>query len=121
MIDSHCHIAGPEFASDLGEVVARARNVGVTRALVILAADDESEIEQAAAVAAHWPEARFSIGIHPHGAGKFAGDPALLTELRATLRRRTRESPLMDEPAFTRDLEAAYRSMWRRWCGAASV
>ena len=76
MIDSHCHIAGPEFADDLDGVVARARGAGVERALVILAADDEPELEQAAAVAARWPEARFSIGVHPHAAGKFASDPA---------------------------------------------
>lgn len=76
MIDSHCHIAGPEFAGDLDAVVALARSTGVSRALVILAADDEPELAQAAAVAAAWPDVRFSIGIHPHAAGKFAQDPA---------------------------------------------
>jgi predicted O-linked N-acetylglucosamine transferase (SPINDLY family) len=25
-------------------------------------------------------------------------------------------SPLCDGPRFARDLEAAYRMMWRRWC-----
>jgi predicted O-linked N-acetylglucosamine transferase (SPINDLY family) len=25
-------------------------------------------------------------------------------------------SPLMDEPAFARKVEAAYRSMWQAWC-----
>ena len=50
---------------------------------------------------------------------RFARDQLLLTELRESLRRRMRESPLMDEPEFTHDLEAAYREMWRRWCGAA--
>ena len=50
---------------------------------------------------------------------KFAGDQALLAELRASLRRRMRESPLMDELRFTRDLEALYRTMWRDWCGAS--
>lgn len=76
MIDSHCHIAGPEFAQDLGDVVARATAAGVARALVILAADDQPELAQAAAVAAAWPQVRFSIGVHPHAAGRFARDPA---------------------------------------------
>ena len=75
MIDSHCHIAGPEFAGDLDDVVSRAMAAGLTRALVILAADDAPELAQAAAVTSRWPGARFSIGVHPHAAGKFAEDP----------------------------------------------
>ena len=43
---------------------------------MILAADDEPEIAQAANVAGQWPAVRFSIGIHPHAAGKFGGNPA---------------------------------------------
>ena len=77
MIDSHCHIAGPEFADDLDAVVARARAAGVERAFVVLAADDGPELAQAVAVSAAWPEVRFSIGVHPHAAGKFAGDPVI--------------------------------------------
>ena len=76
MIDSHCHIAGPEFAGDLDAVVARATAAGLTHALVILAADDQPEIEQARAVAGRWSGVRFSIGVHPHAAGKFAATPA---------------------------------------------
>jgi TatD DNase family protein len=75
LIDSHCHIAGPEFVDDLDEVIARARDAGVTHALVILAADDEPEMQQAANVAARWSGARFSIGVHPHAAKVFADDP----------------------------------------------
>jgi TatD DNase family protein len=73
MIDSHCHLAGEEFAGDLDAVVARARAAGVTSALCILAADDEAESERAATVAAAWPAVRFAAGIHPHQAGEFAG------------------------------------------------
>ena len=76
MIDSHCHIAGPEFAGDLDAVIARAREAQLAHALVILAADDEAELRQAAAVSAAWPDVRFSIGVHPHAAGKFAAEPA---------------------------------------------
>ncbi len=76
MIDSHCHVAGPEFAGDLDAVVARARAAGVVAAMVVLAADDGPELAQAAAVAACWPGVRFAIGIHPHAAGRFAADPA---------------------------------------------
>ena len=76
MIDSHCHIAGPEFMDDLGEVIARARAACLAHVLVILAADDQPEIEQGRTVAAGWEAVRFSIGIHPHAAARFAVDPA---------------------------------------------
>ena len=33
-IDTHCHLDGEEFAADLDEVVARAREAGVTKVLV---------------------------------------------------------------------------------------
>jgi len=45
-----------------------------------------------------------------------AQDWPRLSRLRSTLRERMRASPLMDAPRFTRNLEAAYRQMWRRWC-----
>jgi protein O-GlcNAc transferase len=47
---------------------------------------------------------------------EFSRDAATLAGLRASLRKRLRESPLMDEKRFTRDLEHAYRLMWREWC-----
>lgn len=75
MTDSHCHIAGQEFAADLDAVVKRARAVGVNRALVILAAEDDAEIARAAVVSGAWPECRFAVGIHPHHAHLFAADP----------------------------------------------
>jgi TatD DNase family protein len=75
LVDSHCHIAGPEFAADLPAVVERARQAGLVHALVILAADDEPELKQGVAVVTAWPEVRFAIGVHPHAAGKYAAAP----------------------------------------------
>jgi len=75
LIDSHCHIAGEEFAGDLDAVVARARAAGVSRALVILAAEDDAEMARAETVLAAWPECRFSVGVHPHHAKVFASNP----------------------------------------------
>jgi TatD DNase family protein len=75
LVDSHCHIAGPEFAADLDQVVERAQAAGVGRAFVILAADDEPELRQAEEVKSRWREVRFSIGVHPHAAGTFASSP----------------------------------------------
>ena len=75
MIDSHCHLAGEEFAADLPEVVARAIAAGLERALVILAADDEKELEQAPRISDVWKAVRFSVGVHPHAAAKYSSDP----------------------------------------------
>jgi predicted O-linked N-acetylglucosamine transferase (SPINDLY family) len=45
-----------------------------------------------------------------------ANDLPRLTELRLTLRSRMENSVLMDAPHFARQIEAAYRAMWREWC-----
>src|SRR5262245_6961719 len=75
MIDSHCHLADEAFAADLDTVIARARDAGLERALVILEAGNPKEAAQAEAIAARWPDTRFGIGVHPHQAHQFASDP----------------------------------------------
>ena len=51
-------------------------------------------------------------------AAALAADLDRLRELRGTLRQRMLSSPLMNGPQFARDVEAAYRDIWRRWCAA---
>jgi predicted O-linked N-acetylglucosamine transferase (SPINDLY family) len=45
-----------------------------------------------------------------------AGDPKRLMELRATMRQRMLQSPLLNEARFTRGVESVYRMMWQAWC-----
>ena len=59
---------------------------------------------------AHTPEQYVEI------ATALANDLPRLNELRGTLRTRMEQSPLMDAPRFARDIEAAYRQMWHKWC-----
>jgi protein O-GlcNAc transferase len=45
-----------------------------------------------------------------------SGDLPGLEQIRMGLRQRTASSPLCDHAEFTRNLEKAFRSMWRQWC-----
>ena len=72
MIDSHCHLADAVFAPDLDDVLARAREAGLTHVLCILAAGDAVEQAQAGRVAAQFAGARFAAGVHPHQAHEYA-------------------------------------------------
>jgi TatD DNase family protein len=73
VIDSHCHIAGEEFAADLAGVASRAHAAGVADALCILEAEEHAEVSRAEAVRRAWPSVRFATGVHPHHAAQFAG------------------------------------------------
>ncbi len=44
-----------------------------------------------------------------------------LETLRRGMRDRMLSSPLMDEAGFARELDMAYRGMWRKWCEAVSA
>lgn len=47
---------------------------------------------------------------------RHAGNPARIAGLRPTLRPRLRGSALMDAKRFARDVEGAWRQMWKTWC-----
>jgi protein O-GlcNAc transferase len=51
-------------------------------------------------------------------ASGLAADLSSLAALRGRLRAMVVGSPLCDADRFTRNLESAYRSMWRRWCAS---
>ena len=85
MLDSHCHLAGEEFAGDLDAVVSRAAAAGVITALCILEADDDAEVGRAAVVGAAWPGIRFATGIHPHHAGRVPDTAAAIASVRSAV------------------------------------
>ncbi len=63
--------------------------------------------------------ARDRAGYVAAAAGLAADVPALAA-LRAGLRGRVLGSPLCDARRFARDVEAAFRTMWRRWCAGVA-
>jgi protein O-GlcNAc transferase len=49
-------------------------------------------------------------------AAKLATDRERLSRLRTTLREQMQSSPLGDATSLSRDVEAAFRKCWQRWC-----
>jgi len=86
-------LAGPSHRSRM--VASVLRNTGVPE---LIAATPEQYVQTAV---------------------QLAGDQPRLERLRASLRPRLEASPIMDAQRFTRHLETAYRTMWRRWCHEA--
>jgi TatD DNase family protein len=66
MIDSHCHLDFAEYASDRGEVLARARSVGVSAFVCIGSGQDTTSARQAVALAAAEGDVYAAVGVHPH-------------------------------------------------------
>jgi protein O-GlcNAc transferase len=50
-----------------------------------------------------------------------ATDLPRLQQIRSELRARVAASPLGNSDRFTRNLESAYREMWRAWCRGSST
>ena len=66
LVDSHCHLDFPDFASELDAVVARARAAGIGRLVTICTRVRRHA--QVLAVAEKFPEIFCSVGTHPHKA-----------------------------------------------------
>ena len=52
-------------------------------------------------------------------ASELARDVSRLSNLRDSMRARMQSSRLMDAPRFAREIESAYRQMWRNWCSGS--
>jgi len=64
LIDSHCHLDFPDFASELDAVVGRARSAGVER-LVTISTRVKRQAE-VLAIAERFSDVFCSVGTHPH-------------------------------------------------------
>jgi len=71
-VDSHCHIDGSEYDADRTEVIARARDAGVTTMLNVGTGDPHSgAFERAVELAESYSQIYCAIGVHPHDARLF--------------------------------------------------
>lgn len=69
IVDSHCHIDGPQFDEDRDEVIARARDAGVAAMLNVGTGDPHSDdFRRAVRVAESYENVWASVGVHPHDA-----------------------------------------------------
>src|SRR4051794_35182095 len=66
LVDSHCHLDFPDFASELDAVVARAEVAGVGRIVTI--STRVRRHAQVLAIAERFPSVTCSVGTHPHHA-----------------------------------------------------
>jgi TatD DNase family protein len=64
LIDSHCHLDFPDFASELDGVVGRARAAGI--ALMVTISTRVAKQDALLAIADHFADVYCSVGTHPH-------------------------------------------------------
>jgi TatD DNase family protein len=64
LVDSHCHLDFPEFASEVDQVVTRARAAGVVRMVTI--STRVARHDALLAIAERFPDVYASVGTHPH-------------------------------------------------------
>jgi TatD DNase family protein len=64
LVDSHCHLDFPDFASEIDAVVTRARAAGLTRMVTI--STRVRRFDGVLAIAERFPDVYCSVGTHPH-------------------------------------------------------
>lgn len=83
LIDSHCHLDGPQFDGDREGAIERALDAGVTTLLAIGTGNGPPDLEAGIRLAERYPHIYATVGVHPHHAAK-ATDRTIL-ELEALL------------------------------------
>ncbi|HEY4986118.1 MAG TPA: TatD family hydrolase [Bradyrhizobium sp.] len=73
LVDSHCHLDFPDFASELDAVVARAAGAGIGRMVTI--STRVRRLNELLAIAERYDNVYCSVGTHPHHADEEDGIP----------------------------------------------
>src|SRR2546430_15539321 len=64
VIDAHAHLTDRRFATDVADVLERARKAGIAR--VLTAAEDVASSDDAVALATRHDDVRVAVRGHPH-------------------------------------------------------
>lgn len=65
-VDTHCHLDDQAFATDLGEVIGRARSAGVQ--MIICPGISAASSQAVVKLSQSWPGLYAAVGIHPNSA-----------------------------------------------------
>ena len=84
MIDSHAHLDMEAFDPDRDEVIARAKEAGVSKILSLALIDERSSFQRSLAIVERYPELVTAVGCTPHDAKDFGSDGESLLEDLAT-------------------------------------
>jgi TatD DNase family protein len=71
LVDSHCHLDFPDFATERADVIERAKAAGV--GMMVTISTRVRRFDQIREIAEAHPEVYCSIGTHPHNAGEEDG------------------------------------------------
>lgn len=69
LVDSHCHLDFDDFEGDLEEIIARAKENGVTT--ILNAGNNIGELENQLALSEKYPFIYTAVGVHPHNASEY--------------------------------------------------
>lgn len=85
MIDTHCHLADPQFDADISQVIGRAKNAGVKKAIVC--AEFCTDFPRILKLAEAYPDfIRPAIGVHPAQEGKLSANWTHFEGVEASIR-----------------------------------
>lgn len=69
LVDSHCHLDFDDFEEDLDDIIARAKENGVTT--ILNAGNNIGELQQQLALSEQYPFIYTAVGVHPHNASEY--------------------------------------------------
>ncbi len=69
LIDSHCHLDFNDFEDDFEEILARARENGITA--MLNAGNNIGELENQLKISERYPFIYTAVGVHPHNAAEY--------------------------------------------------